>query len=127
MRTVAEKARRLGELGDGEYRVVLARLEQPDRTWREIGELLGLEPGTCAVAHSQGLGKLRVALLCRHSHRLGGRAALERACAAAQLTEAEERVFRAIVLEQRSDYRPRGWQTALRGACAKVAPHLSWN
>lgn len=125
LRAVADEARESGELGETEYRAVAARLDHPDHTWQRIGDLLGIDPGACAVAHSRALGKLRVVLLTRYQYRLGGQPALERALGRADLTEAEARAFQAIVLDRRRDYRKPGWQSALRGACAKVARYLA--
>lgn len=125
LRAVAAEARAVGELGETEYRAVSARLDHPGHTWQRIGDLLGLGPSTCAVAYSRALGKLRVVLLMRYQSRLGGRAALERAMARADLTRTEAGAFRAVVLDRRQGFRAPGSQSALRDACAKVARYLS--
>jgi RNA polymerase sigma factor (sigma-70 family) len=125
LRAVADEARGAGELGENEYNAVAARLDHPDDTWQRIGDLLGLDPGACAVAHSRALVKLRVVLLTRYQDRLGGQPALERALSRADLTGTEAQAFRAIVIDRRQDYLKPGWQSALRGACTKVARHLA--
>jgi DNA-directed RNA polymerase specialized sigma24 family protein len=126
---VVEQAERLGVLGRSEARVVRERLADQETAWPGIAARLGLTPTACAVAHCRAVPKLRVFLFTHHPQALGGQ---ERIAAAfgralrdpAPLTAAEAEAFRFIVLARRSDYRRRGWQAALRGACAKVAPQL---
>jgi DNA-directed RNA polymerase specialized sigma24 family protein len=128
--TAVRQAERLGVLGDAEARVLAERLADRDASWQGIGARLGLTATACAVAHCRAVPKLRVFLFTHHQEALGGRTAIAAAFRRAQagaspLTGAEAEAFSFIVLDRRADYRRRGWQAALRGACAKVAPHLA--
>lgn len=128
---VVEQAERLSVLGASEARVVRERLADPDGSWQSIGARLGLTATACAVAHCRAVPKLRVFLFTHHPQALGGREAIEAAfghalrAPSAPLADTESEAFTFIVLDRRADYRRRGWQAALRGACAKVAPHLA--
>jgi DNA-directed RNA polymerase specialized sigma24 family protein len=131
---VIEQAGRAGALTDQECRTIMARLRYPDELWEQLGGRLGLSATACAVTHCRAIPKLRVFLFLHRPDILGGRTAIEAAfaevCAGTsshlrRLTVAEAEAFRLLVLDGRQDYRRRGWQTALRSACAKVAPHLA--
>lgn len=134
---LAEAARSAYERGDlnaTELAVLLAQLAEPNRSWAELGEGLGVPAGRCAVAHCRAVVKLRVALFLHHPELLGSTQELERAAKRAArrtkgvaLTPAEVEVFRRLVLERDPAHRPRNWAALLRGACAKVAEELFWD
>ncbi|MQA81726.1 MAG: hypothetical protein GEV10_25175 [Streptosporangiales bacterium] len=125
---VTEQARRHNVLAGLEHSVVIARLRHPDHPWQRIGDDVSATANACAVAHFRAVLKLRVFLFEHRLDLLGGRglvsSAYERALTGDDpLTPAEADAFRAVVLDE-SGSRRRGWQTALRGACAKVIRHL---
>jgi DNA-directed RNA polymerase specialized sigma24 family protein len=135
---IVEQASRTGALTDQECRTIMTRLRYPelrypDEPWEQLGGRLGLSATAGAVTHCRAVPKLRVFLFLHRPDILGGRAAIEAAFTEARdgqgghvkLTAAEAEAFRFLVLDGRPDYRRRGWQTALRSACAKVAPHLA--
>jgi DNA-directed RNA polymerase specialized sigma24 family protein len=131
---VVEQARRAGAVTDPECRAITARLRNPDESWEQLGARLGVSATACAVTHCRAVPKLRVFLFLHRPDIVGGRTAIEaafaRACGSkdgrpARLTAAEAEAFRFLVLDGRPDYRRRGWQLALRTACAKVVPHLA--
>lgn len=126
---VTEDARKHGVLAELEYTAVTARLDRPDRPWQRIADDVGASANACAVAHFRAVLKLRVFLFEHRLDLIGGRtevaAAYERASGGTDpLTAAEAAAFRAVVLDGDPGYRRRGWQAALRGACAKVVGHL---
>ncbi|MET7403862.1 hypothetical protein ABZS66_61380, partial [Dactylosporangium sp. NPDC005572] len=114
-----------------EHAALTARLAGPEATWEALAAPLGLTAVAAAVAHSRGIPKLRVYLFQTAPGLLGGpgeiSAAFERARAARTepLRPAEAQVFRRVVLDGATNYRPRGWQLQLRSACEKVARHLA--
>jgi len=116
-------------LTPSEAQVVRARLASPDAGWTQIAAALGASPGHCAVLHFRAMAKLRVFLFRFHADRLGGRAEIERAFAAAgsasparRLSHAEASAFKACVLA--GEPPRRGDLEALRSACVKVALQL---
>lgn len=118
-------------ISEAEHRVLVARLTKPEVTWAEIGESVGETAVAAAVAHSRAVPKLRVFLFTRRPDLVGGRTALRSAFDTALkgeggegLTAAEAEAFEEIVLNGRRGYRRRGWQSALRAACGKVATFL---
>ena len=115
-----------GELTETEASVLSARVALPDCSWEQIGSLLCMEGGSCAVAHCRAIPKLRVFLFLRRMDLFGGKEAVAAAFAAAQnarevpLTTDEAAAFRFCVLESSTRYRRPGWMTSLRSACGKV-------
>ncbi|WP_327046602.1 hypothetical protein OG320_01485 [Microbispora sp. NBC_01189] len=129
--TLIKEARLAGAISEVESRVLTARLSGPEAGWAEIGGLTGMTATAAAVTHCRAVPKLRVFLFRSRSDLIGGHPALaaafertRRARGGEALTPAEAEVFEAVVLDERASYRPRGWQTVLRGACGKVAKHL---
>ncbi len=124
------QARALEAISEPEFRVLLARLRHPDDSWEQTGRRTDLSANVAAVTHCRAVPRLRVFLFQRTPDVLGGPEAFTgpfaRALISARdpLTATEAEVFRLVVLERRADYRRRGWQAALRGACAKVIHHL---
>jgi len=124
-------AERAGALRPFEARVILRRLAPSEENWVTIGVHLGASATNCAVSHYRGVAKLRVFVFVSRPEVVGGIAALHAAFVATgadlrtHLTALESEVFERIVLDRRRDYRRRGWQAALRGACAKVAQHMA--
>jgi hypothetical protein len=124
---VIDQAARIGAITSAEHAVLGARLRHPDDTWERLAARLGLTATGCAVAHCRAVPKLRVYLFLHRPDVLGGPEAIAAAfkqAAAGRLTAAEAEAFTLLVLQGRTDYRRRGWQTSLRGACASVAQRL---
>jgi hypothetical protein len=124
---VFDQAARIGAITSAEHAVLGARLRHPDDTWERLAARLGLTATGCAVAHCRAVPKLRVYLFLHRPDVLGGPEAIAAAfkqAAAGRLTAAEAEAFTLLVLQGRTDYRRRGWQTSLRGACASVAQRL---
>ena len=124
---VIDQAARIGAITSAEHAVLGARLRHPDDTWERLAARLGLTATGCAVAHCRAVPKLRVYLFLHRPDVLGGPEAIAAAfkqAAAGRLTAAEAEAFTLLVLQGRTDYRRRGWQTSLRGACASVAERL---
>lgn len=119
-----------GALSPVECDVLLARLADPESSWRGVGARLGLDAATCAVVQCRAVPKLRVFLLQHRQDLFGGSDAVaeafERACRSSteSLDEAEREVFDHMVLQGRTDYHRRGWQARLRRACELVVRHL---
>ena len=124
---VLRQAARTGALSTAEHAVLVARLGYPDDTWEQLASRLGLTATACAVTHCRAVPKLRVFLFLHRPDVLGGPEAVQAAFrqSGELLTAAEAEAFRFLVIEGRPDYRRRGWQTALRGACATVAGQLT--
>jgi DNA-directed RNA polymerase specialized sigma24 family protein len=124
---VLDQAIRVSAVSPGEHAVLTARLRHPDHTWEQLGAMLGVTATACAVTHCRAVPKLRVFLFLHRPDVLGGpdeiAAAFNRA--SRRLTAAEAEAFTFLVLHDRAGYRRRGWQTALRGACATVAEELA--
>jgi RNA polymerase sigma factor (sigma-70 family) len=124
------RARTEAALTEIECEVLLARLRHPDDTWQATGQRLDMSATACAVAHCRAVPRLRVFLFLHAPETLGGPSAIASAYARAvaavrdPLTGAEAEAFRYLVVERRTDFRRRGWRTALRAACAKVVAHL---
>ncbi len=120
-----------GELSEAEASVLAARISLPDCSWEQIGSLLCLDGGACAVTHCRAIPKLRVFLFLHRADLLGGKEAIATAFAAARgskddpLTSDEAAAFRHCVLETNMRYRKPGWMTALRAACGKVIRRLT--
>jgi hypothetical protein len=124
---VIDQAARIGAITGAEHAVLGARLRHPGDTWERLATRLGLTATGCAVAHCRAVPKLRVYLFLHRPDVLGGPEAIAAAfkqAAAGRLTAAEAEAFTLLVLQGRTDYRRRGWQTSLRGACASVAERL---
>lgn len=126
---VLDDAVAAGDISRAEAEVVRARVTTADGVgWRELGERLGQTGTNCAVLHFRAMGKLRVFVFRSRPEVLGGlqavRDAFESARAATPgMTAAEAEVFDLVILQGRTDYRRRGWQTTLRSAVDKVARH----
>jgi hypothetical protein len=127
MQGVLRQAARTGALSTAEHAVLVARLAYPEDTWEQLAGRLGLTATACAVTHCRAVPKLRVFLFLHRPDVLGGAEAVKAAFqhSGGLLTAAEAEAFRFLVIEGRQDYRRRGWQTALRGACASVAGQLT--
>jgi RNA polymerase sigma factor (sigma-70 family) len=127
---VISHASDIGALTPAEAQVIRLRLASPGSSWAGIAAELGTTQSACAVLHCRAVPKLRVVLFTAYPEVLGGEAEVAKAflLAAADpvrpLTTAEAEAFRAVVLEGRSNYRRRGWQTNLRAACAAVIRYL---
>jgi hypothetical protein len=106
--------------------VVGLRLAEPDASWQDIGDRVGITASACAVVHCRAVPKLRVFLFQHHKDALGGPAAVADAFgrAGTALGPAEREVFDVVVLQGRTDYRRRGWQANLRRACGVVIQHV---
>jgi DNA-directed RNA polymerase specialized sigma24 family protein len=117
-------------LSTAEAQVILARLEEPEAEWDQIGIRLGKEGGTCAVLHCRAIPKLRVFLFTHQPEFFGGIEIIAAALTAAmkntadKLTSAEAEAFRYCVIDKRFPYRKTGAVAALRSACNKVIRHL---
>ncbi len=120
-----------GVLTECEANVLIARLALPECSWDQIGALLSLDGGTCAVTHCRAIPKLRVFLFLHRADLLGGKEAITAAFAGAlatrddPLTADEAEAFRRLVLERQTGYRKAGWMSALRAACGKVIRRLA--
>ena len=120
-----------GELTECEASVLSARVSLPDCSWEQIGSLLCMDGGACAVIHCRAVPKLRVFLFLHRADVLGGKEAIAVAFAAARiskndpLTADEAAAFRHSVLETGALYRKPGWMTSLRAACGKVIRRLA--
>lgn len=118
-------------LTECEANILIARIALPDSSWDQIGDLLSIDGGTCAVTHCRAIPKLRVFLFLRRADLLGGKEAIGVAFEAARtakddpLSPVEAEVFRRIVLENQTGYRKPGWMTSLRAACSKVIRRLT--
>lgn len=123
---VLDQAVRTGAVNAAEHAVLTARLRHPGDTWEQLAARLALTATACAVTHCRAVPKLRVFLFLHRPDILGGPDAIAAAFTRAgrRLTTAEAAAFTSLVLQGRADYRRRGWQTALRGACATVAEEL---
>jgi RNA polymerase sigma factor (sigma-70 family) len=120
-----------GELTEAEASVLSARVSLPECSWEQIGSLLCMEGGACAVTHCRAIPKLRVFLFLHRADLLGGKEAIAIAFAVARaskddpLTADEAAAFRHCVLETGVRYRKPGWMTSLRAACGKVIRRLT--
>ena len=118
-------------LTESEADVVIARLSLAECSWEQIGAMLSLEGGTCAVIYCRAIPKLRVFLFLHQPDLLGGRDEIAAAYASAKsatedpLSPNEAEAFRILVLQGRSDYRKAGWMSSLRAACGKISRRLS--
>lgn len=115
-----------GAVTAAEHAVLTARLRHAGDTWEQLAARLGVTATACAVTHCRAVPKLRVFLFLHCPHIFGGPDAVAAAFkrAGKRLTAAEAQAFTFLVLQGRADYRRRGWQTSLRGACATVAEEL---
>ncbi|WP_182906770.1 RNA polymerase sigma factor [Microbispora sp. H13382] len=123
---VVEEAWRAGWLGDLEREVVRLRLDRSERmTWQEVSRCTGASAAACATAHCRAVPKLRVYLFTHRADLIGGPHVLREAFDRTRdLTATESEVFTRIVLNHEVAYRPRGAQSLLRSACAKVARRI---
>ena len=62
-----------------EARVVLARLDYPEATWKDIGTMLSLSADACAHAHCRGVLALRVYVFTHRPDLIGGMQIIEAA------------------------------------------------
>lgn len=128
----ARMAASSGELSAFEARVVLARLNSPTLTWREIGATLSTSAEACAQAHCRAILALRVYVFTQRPELLGGMQAIEEGFARAKtntsnpMTPEEQLAFSQIVVK-RAVYTRRGWREALRSACLKVSRQLEFS
>ncbi len=119
-------------LTEREALVIQARLVRHNATWNDVGASLSLSASNAAAIHCRAIPKLRVYIFCFQKDLCGGHATLATAFEKAgnstsePLTELESDVFRRRVLESDVHFRAKGWETALRIACAKVSHHLPW-
>jgi RNA polymerase sigma factor (sigma-70 family) len=130
-RALVRDARTEGVISSDEESALLARMDQPDATWDDIGASLGADPSTFASNHCRGISKVRVYMFARRQEFLGGRTAVEKAFQASRaatgskpaLTHEEAAVFDAFVLKAKP-LRQALRKPALRSACAKVVLRL---
>lgn len=124
------EARDRGALTVIEHEVLRRRLKEPDATWESIAGTLSMTAPACAAVHCRAVPRLRVFLFVHRIDLLGGPAAVQRAfqlairARAQPLSGSERAAFQAVVLDGRSGYRRRGWQTDLRRACGLVIKYL---
>lgn len=130
-RTAIAQASAAGLLGDTEAKVLAARQESPAAPWAEVAAPLGLTANTAAQVHVRAVAKLRVFLFVHHPALCGSKAAIAEAFEWAggrpvePLTPAEQRVFRAVVLDRTAAANAPGHWTDIQTACRKVASHLA--
>jgi|GEM_PF-3538434 len=124
---VIRLGRESGDLIDREANILLARAEDPDMGWNEIAEALDLSANNCAVIHCRAVPKLAVLCFTRGLDLIGGREAADAAFrqGRGELTDREENVFVALVLEERRSYRHPGWESDFRSACRKLSRFLT--
>ncbi len=126
----ARTAAETGWLSKVEGKVVLARLDNPEASWGEIGGLHSLSANACAAAHCRAILGLRVYVFTHCPELLGGVKAIEAAFLPAEsfaddpLRPDEHMAFLQIILKGTRGYRRRGWREALRSACLKVSRRL---
>jgi DNA-directed RNA polymerase specialized sigma24 family protein len=123
-RALVQDAAAGGVISSNEAAALLARMDMPEASWEQIGEMLGVEASTCASNHCRAIPRLRVYIfVCRQEH-LGGREAIERAFELCQkgtpaLTPEEAGAFTGFVLGGKP-LREALRKPALRSACEKI-------
>lgn len=119
-----------GELSKNEASVILARIDYPAATWKDIGAMLYMTAEACAQAHCRGIVTLRVYVFTHRPDVFGGTQAIEDAFARAEtdkddpMTTAEHMAFEQVVVKRATGYSRRGWRESLRSACLKVSRKL---
>jgi DNA-directed RNA polymerase specialized sigma24 family protein len=118
-----------GEISQLEADILQARAQDPQPSWRELGECFQQSANACAAAHCRAIPRVRTFIFVQRPDWAGTPAMLLEAFGRAltarpdPLLPREAEAFRMLILD-RKPYRRAGWQTALRAACAKVMDQL---
>ncbi len=128
IRAMVVAAAREGLLTHSESVVVQTRLADPDASWDDVQNRVGLPAATCASHHCRAIPKLRVHLFLTKHRSLGGRRAIEAALGQVQasntpLTVEEAAAFETYVLGA-GPIAKAARNPALRAACNRVIRHL---
>ena len=129
LRALILEAREIGAISEPEASSLLLRLANPEKNWTEVAADSNDSAAQCAANHCRAIPKLRVFIFLRHRDLFGDlsriRESMAEARIAGAMTAREEQVFSRWILDRRFDFRPVGWQTLLRSACATMAARIT--